>query len=56
LFKDTNFEVSTKPAIIFTLCYQLAILHVLILALAKTYSFAILAYVLAGANCKCVWL
>ena len=29
---------------------------VLFVALAKTYSFAILALVAAGANCKCVWL
>jgi len=28
----------------------------LVVALAKTYSFAILACVVALANCKCVWL
>jgi hypothetical protein len=32
------------------------IFFVRLIALAKTYSFAIFGVALAGANCKCVWL
>jgi len=34
-FKDTNFKFSTKTAIIFILCYLLATLYVLLIALAR---------------------
>jgi hypothetical protein len=59
LIRSTKLHLSTEPAFLPNACYRFGVLFrplVCRSALAKTYSFAIFGGVLAGANCKCVWL
>jgi len=50
LFKDTNFKFSTKTAITFILCYQLATFHVLLLAQARHTLLQFLAYAVGSSE------
>ncbi len=45
--RSTKLDLATVPSLFFFVCLS---------AWARKYAFAIFGGVLAGANCKCVWL